>query len=231
MTKKIFRFLFRTVLFIIGFLLLYVLLAFLLPYVSSVRQVEKAKAGIPIFIETNGVHTDFVIPVRSKFIDWSKLFPSSDFEHISGNREYVAIGWGDKGFFIGTPTWADLKFSTAFKAAFALSTTAMHVTYKRGFPKETEKCKRIIISEAQYAQLIGYMLSSFQVKDKHFIHIDHAGYTGMDCFYEANGTYSLVKTCNVWTGMGMQSIGLKTGIWTPLSNGVMNNIDAELPED
>ena len=43
--------------------------------------------------------------------------------------EYLAFGWGDKGFYLDTPEWSDLKASTAFKAAFALGNSAMHTTF------------------------------------------------------------------------------------------------------
>lgn len=57
---------------------------------------------------------------------------------------YIAFGWGDKGFYLDTPTWADLKFSTAFKAAFWMGQSAMHTTYYREV-KEGEDCKRLCL--------------------------------------------------------------------------------------
>jgi uncharacterized protein (TIGR02117 family) len=188
------------------FILLYLFLAWMLPYIKVNRSFCNApdSEGVEIFVQTNGVHTDLVLPVKNEQADWEKLFPHSDFENVYSGFNYVGIGWGDKGFFLNTPTWADLKFSTAFKAAFALSTTAMHVTYKYRKPKENESCKRIVLSKDQYRILIRYIGSSFLLKDKLPVHIAHPGYTAQDTFYEATGTYSLFKTCNVWTCNALQ---------------------------
>ena len=63
-------------------------------------------------ILTNGVHTDLVVPIKSAEIDWSKEIPIENTNSKSTNFNYLSIGWGDKGFYLDTPTWADLKFST-----------------------------------------------------------------------------------------------------------------------
>jgi uncharacterized protein (TIGR02117 family) len=208
----------------VAFVIAWIFFAILFPYIISGYGPLKENKNITVFIESNGVHTDFVMPVKNSSIYWDKFLPYSDFEIAGPAFECVSIGWGDKGFFIGTPTWADLKFSTAFNAAFGLGSTAMHVTYKRYQPKESEHCKKLILSEYQYSILINYIRSSFQSKDGRSIAIDHPGYSDHDCFYEANGTYSLFNTCNVWTGNGLRAAGIATGAWTPLCGGVLQNI-------
>ncbi|MCW3071039.1 MAG: urease-associated protein [Bacteroidetes bacterium] len=225
MIKTFFRYFFRALLGIIAFLVLWLAFAFFLPYVHNGYGPLRENKSITVYIESNGVHTDFVMPVKTMQWDWSKKLAYSDFEMAGPSYEYVAVGWGDKGFFIGTPTWADLKFSTAFNAAFGLSTTAMHVTYKRFQPKENEQCRRIELSALQYRILVNYIRSSFQAKEGKFIAIDHPGYSEHDCFYEANGTYSLFNTCNVWTGNGLRCIGVSTGTWTPLAGGVLQGVE------
>jgi hypothetical protein len=44
-------------------------------------------------------------------------------------------------------------------------------------------------------------------------------------FYEANGGYSLVLTCNEWTGRALRESGVRTGLWTPLSQSIMWRLD------
>lgn len=227
MIRTSFRYFLRTVAGIVVFVLLWLISALVFPYISGGCIPAQENKNISIFIESNGVHTDFVLPVKTVQYDWSSILPYSDFESAGPSFECVAIGWGDKGFFIGTPSWSDLKFSTAFNAAFGLGSTAMHVTYKRFQPKESEKCRRLELSPVQYRVLIWYIRSSFRLKDKKIMLIDHPGYTDHDRFYEANGTYSLFTTCNVWTGNGLRCIGVKTGSWTPLANGVLQNLERE----
>ena len=40
-------------------------------------------------------------------------------------------------------------------------------------------------------------------------------------FYEAVGPYSAFYTCNSWTGRALREAGVKTGLWTPLSQSIM----------
>ncbi|HEX8448713.1 MAG TPA: DUF2459 domain-containing protein [Allosphingosinicella sp.] len=44
-------------------------------------------------------------------------------------------------------------------------------------------------------------------------------------FYEAVGPYSAVYTCNSWTGAALRHAGVRTGLWTPLSQSIMWRLD------
>jgi uncharacterized protein (TIGR02117 family) len=222
--KNLFKNVLKAIVIIIAFILLWLVSAIVIPYFPVDRPFIKTRERITVYVESNGVHTDFVMPVKSTLQDWGKMLPYSDFEIADPSFEYVSVGWGDKGFFIGTPTWADLKFSTAFNAAFGLSTSAMHVTYKRNSPKLSEDCRRLELTHAQYIILVNYIKNSFQSVNGKFIPIIHPGYSDYDCFYEAKGKYSLFKTCNVWTGNGLKVIGVSVADWTPLCGGVLQNL-------
>lgn len=215
-----FRLLLATVFFVLSFLLC----AWLLPKFRVNSSFKETAGGVEIFVKSNGVHTDIVVPAAHQLKNWRASFPENNFGADS-SFQYLAFGWGDKGFYLYTPTWADLKFSTAFKAAFFMGTTAMHVSYYRDSPKESESCRRIQISEEEYKKLVAYIHSSFQVKGKDYMAIDHPGYGRHDLFYEANGTYSFLKTCNCWTGSALKKAGVKIGIWTPLQSGVLGSLN------
>lgn len=197
------------------------LLSQLLPHLRVNSGFTSQKDGVEIFIRSNGVHTDFVLPVRNKLHHWDSIFHPEDF-HADSNYHFVAIGWGDKGFFLNTPTWGDLTFSTAFVAATGLGESAMHVDYVATVPKSSARIRQFTISEEQYRSLITYITSSFRYDQQKVMMIDHVGYGQHDKFFEANGRYSLFKTCNEWTGDGMEEAGLPVGIWTPLEDGIMN---------
>ena len=116
MLRKTLRYFLKFILGFVLFVVFYITIAFVLSLVPSVSENSSAPKNIEIFILSNGVHTDFVLPVKSEFKDWSEIFPFNDFVAANETCHYIAIGWGDKGFYIDTPTWADLKASTAFKA-------------------------------------------------------------------------------------------------------------------
>jgi uncharacterized protein (TIGR02117 family) len=118
----------RCVLGFLAFVALFLLAAFLLS-IWTVKKEPGTSNDVAIYILTNGDHTDIVVPVKNEVTDWSR---EMSFQNTIGHdttAKYLAVGWGDKGFYLNTPTWSQLKFSTAFKAAFALSTSAIHATY------------------------------------------------------------------------------------------------------
>jgi len=218
--KKIFKIIGKTIIGFIAFALLYLFAAFCLSRITINKEPNTAE-DVAIYIKTNGVHTDIVVPAKSDQMDWTKQILFSNTTSKGSNYQYLAMGWGDKGFYLQTPTWADLKFSVAFKAAFALSTTAIHATYYNVL-REDSTCKRIMISKDQYARLINYVTNSFQ-KDAngHFINIKtNANYGNTDAFYEANGSYNLFRTCNTWANSGLKASGQKCCLWTIFDTGI-----------
>lgn len=225
----IFRFLFRLTYLCLGFLftfiVIYLLFAFTLPLIEVNKDFKETENGIAIFVQSNGVHTDILLPANNSFKNWKKDFLPQDFEKVDTGFSYLGFGWGDKGFYLETPTWSDLKVTTAVKAAFFLSSTAMHVTYHKDVPAENDKCKRVIISPEQYQKLITYIQSSFQQKDEKYILIHHPGYSETDNFYEANGTYSFLKTCNCWTGSALKESDIKTCFWSPFDSGILTSME------
>jgi len=170
------------------------------------------------------VHTDIVVPIKSKQINWSDDILFKNTTSKSTDYKYLSIGWGDKGFYLDTPTWADLKFSTAFEATFWLSESAMHCTFYKEM-KESQDCKRIMLSEKQYAALINFIQKKFD-RDKNgkpiLIKTD-AVYGNDDAFYDAKGSYSFLNTCNTWTNNALKSAGQKAALWTATDFGIFQH--------
>ncbi|TFF39256.1 TIGR02117 family protein [Mucilaginibacter psychrotolerans] len=220
--RKFIKISLRVVLGFVAFVALYLFAAWSLSKIAISAEPVTTQ-DVTIYILTNGVHTDIVVPVKNEQVDWSKELK---FENTVGKdtvASYVGMGWGDKGFYLNTPTWADLKFSTAFKAAFALSTSAMHVTYHKELI-ESATCKKIIISKAQYARLITYVTESFKTDSAgHFINIKtNANYGKDDAFYEAHRKYNLFFTCNTWANNTLKSCGQKACLWTPADTPIFD---------
>lgn len=219
--KKSLKYTLYFILGFIAFVLVYLLSAYCLSRIA-VSKLANQPAEVAIYIKTNGVHTDIVVPVKNEQLDWSREIKFTN-THLADttNIKYLSMGWGDKGFYLQTPTWGDLKFSVAFKAAFALSTTAIHATFY-GDLKEDLACRKIMISKQEYASLIDYITSSFQHdKEGHVIKINtNANYSKADAFYEANGKYNLFKTCNTWANTGLKKCGQKACVWTIFDTGI-----------
>lgn len=218
--KKILKIILKINLGIIAFVLIYLLSGYCLSRITIEKE-PQTKEEIAIYIMTNGVHTDLVVPIKSALYDWSKEVKYQNTKSKDSTFNYLAMGWGDKGFYLETPEWKDLKASVAFKAAFALGNTAIHTTFYKNLI-ENNSCKKILISNEQYQRLINYITNSFQKdKDGHFIPINtDAVYEKNDAFYEANGSYSLFHTCNTWANNGLKTCGQRCCLWTPFDTGI-----------
>jgi uncharacterized protein (TIGR02117 family) len=214
------RFLYRAFEVITLLLACWITCAILLPNIRVNTFNPASVTSVEIYVRSNGVHTDFVLPVHNEYYAWD-TFISPGMCNADSTYNYVALGWGDKGFFLNTPTWDDLTFSTAFVAASGIGESAMHVDYVKDTPKIGERVKLLRITSMQYALLIDYIRNSFILANNKVMLIDHAGYGKRDKFFEANGRYSLFMTCNEWTGDGMEAAGMPVGIWTPLEFGIM----------
>lgn len=218
--KKILKITGLTILTLVCLIGIYLGSAYVLSRMSVDRE-NQTQNDMTIYILTNGVHTDLVLPIKTAQIDWSQEVKFANTTGKDSLFEYVAFGWGDKGFYLETPTWADLKASTAFKAAFALSTSAIHATfYKRMV--EGADCVKINISKEQYSRLVKYIQESFTTDTQgHLMYIQtNANYGKEDAFYEAKGSYNLFHTCNTWANNGLKSCGQKASLWTPFDTGI-----------
>lgn len=217
--KKFLKIILKTLLTLIGAVVIYGLAVVVLP-LFSVNSNKENTEEITIYILTNGVHTDIVCPVKTETIDWSEVVPFENTLSQHTGFEYVSFGWGDKGFYLDTPTWADLKFSTAFKAAFWLGDSAMHVTFYNTL-KEDEDCKKIEISRENYALLVEFIQNSFDKENgtTKLIPTDMV-YGRNDAFYDAKRSYNLFFTCNTWANNALKAANQKAALWTATDKGI-----------
>ena len=172
--------------------------------------------GIEVWLVSNPIHTDIVLPAGNEAFDWRECFPAGSFAVDSRRATHVAIGWGNKGFYVNTPTWADLRCSTVANALFWPSESCMHVSLctAEGLPQGARAVK---ISPAQYRRLVEFINCGFRRQaDGSRILIPHAAYGQNDAFFAAEGRYHCFNTCNCWTGRALQAAGLRTGWFTPL---------------
>jgi len=222
--------------FIPAFVISYIIIAFIFSRIPIQYKIQKTSAKIPVWVFSNGVHTDICLPLTSPQKDWTSIINTDDFDKT--NWQYIAFGWGDKGFFMDTPTWAELKVSVAFKALFKLGETAMHVSLHEEVPIHNKWQKGVWISVEQYEKLIEYIEQSFQFDEKQNpIKIDFEGLPAYeylnDNFYEAVGQYHFFKTCNCWVNEALKTAGVKTALWAPFSRNVFEHLEdsyCELPQ-
>lgn len=223
MKKKHLKIILYPIFIFIGFLVLYLLAAFIGAIIPVNNPRIAPGEDVEIFVQTNGLHADIVMPIRNEYYDWEEKLPLS--REVRGNITYIAIGWGEKNFYLNTPTMSDLTFPTLVKALLIPSEAAMHVEYRRYKPVVREDISRVMISREMYLELVDYILDYFVIENGEPRIYPDAGYHEYDDFYAAHGKYHMFWTCNNWTNTGLKTIGVKNSLWTPMDWGVFFYLD------
>jgi uncharacterized protein (TIGR02117 family) len=201
---------------------LYLSAALLLGTFPANRGWHEAERGVPIFVMTNGVHTWLMVPAVNQDMDWRPLVPG---EHLRdpryGAADHVAFGYGNREFYLNTPTWSDLNPRTAFLALFGRGSSLVHADHEHR-PEADEYQRPLTLSRAEYRRLVAFIRASFRYDaNGRTMPLLGRGYGPNDIFYEAVGRYDAFRDCNQWTGEALRQAGVKMGVWTPFSQSVM----------
>lgn len=211
-----------TLLPLLGLISLYFVASWLLARIPTGGETSDQPAKNRLYLDSNGVHCDFVIPMA--------LVPEELLRQLQrqASTAFLGFGWGDKGFYLDTPTWAELKASVAVKAMLLPSPTAMHVTQH---DRVGEDWRYVDITDEQLSILWNHIRSGFRLDENGAIEeIAGKGYTKRDHFYEGTSSYSAVFTCNTWVNRGLKKLGVKTGLWTSTDAGIMRYVTPVNPE-
>jgi len=211
--KKIFKWL----LYFLSIPFAYLIVSLVLGSIPIGRDVGNIKVEKSIYLTTNGVHLNIVVPVDN--VNPSLL---AGIKHSDADR-YLSFGWGDEKFYLQTPTWSDLTLNTALRAVFLKSSTLMHVTR---YEQKRSDWIEIKVNTAELEKLNNYVQNAFQTDENGMkIRLQNEGYSPMDDFYKAKGNYTLFKTCNSWVNTGFKKSGLKACLWTPFDFALMNKYE------
>lgn len=200
------------------------LLLGLLPVNADWRPTPREQGGVPVWLRTNGVHADLVLPAAQPH-DFAPEFARDAV--IDPTREaslasfgWIAFGWGDRAFYLNTPTWADLDAGIAWRALAARGPSAMHVEYVR-HPDDYD-ARLLWLGREEFARLVDYVRAGFRRDaDGAPVRIDHPGYFATDAFFDGIGSYSLVLTSNEWVRRGLADAGVRTARWAPFDRALL----------
>nr|WP_093003933.1 TIGR02117 family protein [Sphingomonas palmae] len=165
--------------------------------------------GVTIWVEDNGIHTDLVLPKQAAGVDWHPVFKADAIGDARfAGYEFVAIGWGERRFFLETPTWWDVRPETLVAAALGSNETVLHVEHIAR-PVEGERVQRVVLRPTEYRRLAEFVRASLAEGRP------VRGYADYDAFYPARRRYDALRTCNTWTGRALRVAGVRVGRWTP----------------
>ncbi len=211
----------RVALAILAFPALYFSAALLGGLIPANPSWQEAERGVTIFVRTNGVHTWLMVPTVAAGVDWRPLAPAAHIRQPLYSGNYLAIGYGNRDFYLNTPTWGDLSLRTALAAAFGRGPSLVHVEHERD-PQPNAYQQPIVLTIGEYRKLAAHIHRSFDLDALgRTIPLIGRGYGPADIFYEGRGPYNAYRTCNEWTGEALRAAGIRTGVWTPMSESIM----------
>ena len=207
-------------LFLIGLYFAAALAGSFIPANSDWREPDR---GIPIFVETNGVHVSLIVPMSAAGEDLSDLIRP---EHLANTDLYgthAMVGWGHKRVYRNAQSWSDVQSADIASAIIGSKETTLHI-YHLIDPRPAPHRKRFLVSQRQFQGIIASIRSTFRLTSDGRS-TAHPAYAPDDLFYDSTGHYSAYTTCNEWTGEVLRKAGVRMGIWTPMPGGVMRWFD------
>ncbi len=183
-------------------------------------QQDTTDSSIPIYVRSNGFHSFLILPVKAPTRDWRNIFKINNFEGVDSSFTHISIGWGDKAFFMDTPTWEDFTLSVTLNALFLPSPSVVQVSFLEKKPSLHKDCRELFLTQSSYEDLCVFLDSTLLIPPRGPTLIPDQGWTGRDNFYNATGKYSLFNTCNNWVNRALAKAGVRTGLWTPLDQGL-----------
>jgi uncharacterized protein (TIGR02117 family) len=182
---------------------------------------------VEIAVLHNGMHADLVLPLQTAQHNWWELLSPDDFARDVSDFRYASFGWGNRAFYLETPTWSEVRVTTVAKALMGVGDSALHIDLLYGLPATGARCRRIWVSGEQYGRLVDGVRGTFALTDGGQLRvIPGIRYYDSDAFYEAVGRYHLFRTCNVWTSGVLRASGVRTGWWTPFADSVFAQLPA-----
>lgn len=179
--------------------------------------------GVPIFVVSNGLHTDVVLPLREPRSgqDWLQRLSQPGWAARFGHYEYVGFGWGNEQFYLQSYGGKFPGAGTVLRALVP-GRTLVHVDFYHRAPQAGRRVVPLRISLAQYQRLTAYVEQSFAPDSAGRWQLRNAvGYSPEDFFFRARGNYHALRTCNDWTNQALGRSGIRAALKAPLAASVL----------
>ena len=196
----------------------------LIGLIPANQDFTQPPSGIKIYVVSNSVHADIIVPKTTDVVDWADRFSGIPFQGPIADETHVAFGWGDRGFFLETPTWDDVEYSVAAKTLLLPTESCVHVSFTK--PESYSDPVAVTISKGQYRNLVKFIEKSFKSDSNGSpIHIAGYAYSTTDAFFDAKGYYHLLNTCNSWVGRALNAASVKVPWLSPMPKTPMLYLD------
>jgi uncharacterized protein (TIGR02117 family) len=179
-----------------------------IPVPTGASQAAAATGTVRIYVLSNGFHSDIAIPYNDGRALARFGIDPSDFPVAPNGVRYWAIGWGSQTAYTSLLDISDLTAGIIVRA-LAFDVSVMHIQ-PLGEIAGGEGVYAIDLSRDQYSRLFAGIRRSFGGAIRPIADITQ-GFG--DRFYRADGRFSAINGCNVWTGRRLREAGVGVGVW------------------
>lgn len=188
-----------------------VLIGAVMPVNGNWREAER---GTTIYLRSNGIHVDIVMPASAQGLDWRLLLPADDVRSAPAEVRWYGFGAGERRVYLDTPSWSDLTARTLW-AAVTGGERVLHVDQTA---EPGTDLHAIRLRPEEYRRLWAAIRAEFDGPPRR---IDHPGYGPNDAFYHGRGKASAINTCNQWVADKLRLAGVRTSAWSPFQQGLL----------
>lgn len=197
---------------------LYLLAALVGSLLSVNRDWTEPHKGIAVYIASNGIHADIVVPVEAQGLSWTALLPKGDFAAPDPQAAWIAFGSGEERVYLNTPTWWDITPGTIW-SALAGGKRVMHVEY---VSDPSYAARQIRLRPEEYRRLWAAIRADLTLDERgRPLRVDHPGYGRSDAFFKASGKANAIRTCNAVAAGWLGLAGVKVSLWPPFVPGLL----------
>ncbi|SON56173.1 hypothetical protein HDIA_2632 [Hartmannibacter diazotrophicus] len=188
-------------------------------------------ATIEVAIANHGWHAGLIVPTdRLRQVAYQdNLSALIDISERFLPHRYLEIGWGDEDFYRNTPVLSLSAIPTAVGALIGGErSTVFHLVGLDNEPRRAfarADVEEIALSEPGFRVLAARLNEAF-ARNTSGAPVDLGkGLYGDSAFYRAMGTYSLLDTCNHFTGRLLNAAGMAVWpVFDTISAGLMWDI-------
>ena len=182
------------------------------------RDWSEPGEGITIYLRSNGVHVDMILPANAQRLDWNPLLPERDFAQPPPNPIWFGFGAGERRVYLETPRWRDIRSGTVW-AGVTGGERVMHV---ERIDDPGPELRAIRLRPEEYRRLWASIRNEFDLDPNgQPRRVDHPGYWNDDAFYEGRGRADAVNSCNQWVADRLRVAGVETSLWSPFVQGLV----------
>ena len=171
------------------------------PYVVKYNNETIVEESEIIYVVSHGWHTGIVVSARKIQSNLPQL------EERFGNTPYIEFGWGDNMFYPANEITTGLTLrALLWPTESVIHAVAIPEKVDLFFPDS--QVEKLCLSSTNYSLLISFITNSFHKDEKGNIIQLKNGIYGNSQFYQGEGKFYFMNTCNTWTAKGLKSAGI-----------------------